>query len=71
MSLFSGPSFSFIGAFFPSWMLYALVAILGTLVVRGVFIRVGIDDILPLRLTSYVAIAIAFASAIALAASQP
>lgn len=70
MSLFSGPSFSFIGAFFPSWMLYALVALLATLLIRAAFIRVGIDDLLPLRLTSYLAIAIALASALALAAYQ-
>jgi len=67
MSFLSTPSYPFIGAFFPAWMLYAFIAVLLTLVVRAVFIRVGVDDVLPLRLTSYTALAVAIGCALALA----
>jgi len=45
------------GAYFPSWLACALAGILGAVVVRVIFVRVGIDDILPVRLPVYVAIA--------------
>jgi len=48
-------------------MLCALVAVAATLLVRVVFVRTGIDDALPLRLTSYAALAIALGCALALA----
>lgn len=62
----SGPSFSLLGAYFPSWMLCLLIAILITLLLRVVFIRIGLDDILPFRLTAYTAIVIAIACGLAL-----
>lgn len=67
MSFLSAPTYPFLGAFFPAWMLYAFVSVILTLMVRGVFIRVGVDDLLPLRLTSYTALAIAIGCALALA----
>ncbi|MDT6941310.1 YtcA family lipoprotein [Brucella pseudogrignonensis] len=62
----SGPSFSLLGAYFPSWMLCLLVAIVITILLRVVFIRLGVDDILPFRLTAYTAIVIAIACGLAL-----
>lgn len=62
----AGPSFSLFGAYFPSWMLCLLIAIIITLLLRVVFIRLGIDDILPFRLTAYTAIVIAIASSLAI-----
>jgi len=51
------PSLSLFGAYFPSWLACALAGILGAVIVRVIFIRAGIDDILPVRLPVYVAIA--------------
>lgn len=68
MPFLSSPSYSVFGAFFPAWMLYAFIALVGTIALRAVFIRVGIDDVLPLRLVTYTAIAIAIASALSLIA---
>lgn len=48
-------------------MLCAFIALLVTLLVRAIFVRVGLDDILPLRLTSYTALAVAVGCALALA----
>jgi len=62
----SGPSFSLLGAYFPSWMLCLLIAIVITILVRVVMIRIGLDDILPFRLTAYTAIVIAIACGLAL-----
>lgn len=61
----SGPSFPLFGAYFPSWMLCLFVAIIITVLLRAVFIRLGIDDLLPFRLTAYTAIVIATASGLA------
>lgn len=47
-------------------MLCLLIAIIITLLLRVVFIRLGIDDILPFRLTAYTAIVIAIASSLAI-----
>lgn len=68
MPFLSNPSYSVFGAFFPAWMFYAVVALVATIALRAVFIRVGVDDILPLRLVTYTAIAIAIASAMSLIA---
>lgn len=51
------PSIPFFGAYFPSWLACALVGILGAVVVRLAFVRLGVDDALPARLPVYVAIA--------------
>lgn len=51
------PAIPLFGAYFPSWLLCALVGILGAVAVRLVFIRLGIDDALPARLPIYVCIA--------------
>ena len=44
------PSYELFVAYFPAWMLSALVGIIGAIVARVAFIAIGIDDILPFRL---------------------
>lgn len=51
------PSLLFFGAYFPSWLACALVGILGAVVVRVVFVKMGVDDVLPARLLTYTCIA--------------
>ncbi|MGE4372099.1 MAG: YtcA family lipoprotein [Xanthobacter sp.] len=59
------PSFFFFGAYFPSWMLCVAGGVIGALLVRAVFVYLGIDDQLPVRLLVYSCLAaiIGFASA--------
>jgi hypothetical protein len=51
------PTIPMFGAYFPSWLACALIGILGAVVVRLVFIKAGIDDVLPWRLPIYVCVA--------------
>lgn len=53
------PALPFFGAYFPSWLLCAVLGILGAVCVRLAFIRLGIDDALPARLPVYVCVAAA------------
>lgn len=66
IKMFSGPSIYIFGAFFPSWMLCLFLALIIVLLIRVVFIRTGIDDLLTFRLTTYTAMLIAVASVLAL-----
>jgi len=38
-----GPQINFIGSFFPSWMLCALIGIVVTLLARRLLVRTGVD----------------------------
>lgn len=51
------PAIPLFDAFFPAWLLCAFVGVIGAVLVRVAFIRIGLDDILPLRLPVYVAVA--------------
>jgi len=51
------PAIPLFGAYFPGWLLCAFCGVIGAVVVRLVFIRIGLDDILPVRLPAYVAVA--------------
>ncbi|MFG1393086.1 YtcA family lipoprotein [Xanthobacter agilis] len=51
------PTIPFFGAYFPSWLACALAGILGAVLVRVAFVRLGVDDVLPARLPIYVSIA--------------
>jgi hypothetical protein len=53
------PSITVLGAFFPSWMLCAIVGIALTLVVRRVFMAAGADAELGPRSVVYPALALA------------
>jgi hypothetical protein len=50
------PTFSIVGAYFPAWMLCALLGIAGTVVARAVLSGLGLDAILPAKLFVYTSI---------------
>lgn len=54
------PSFLLFGSYFPSWLVGVAISIPLTLLVRWGLIRVGIDDVLPLRLLVYVCLGLIF-----------
>lgn len=56
-----GPSFSVVGSYFPYWMACAFIGIITAVIARVLFIRVGIDEVLPWRLLVYVCLALAVA----------
>jgi hypothetical protein len=60
------PSIPLFGAYFPAWLACVVVGILGAVLLRVVFVLVGIDDRLPLRLLVYVSLAAAIAFATSL-----
>lgn len=64
--MIQGPSFYLVGAFFPSWMLCLAAALIIVLVVRLIFIRIGLEDLLTFRLLTYTAMVVAIAYAFAL-----
>jgi hypothetical protein len=54
------PWFSVFGAYFPAWMVCTLIGVLGAVLVRAIFIAVGIDAVLVMRLLTYTAIGVLF-----------
>jgi len=64
-ALEGSPSLPFAGAYFPFWLVSAFGGILAVVLLRIVLIRLGIDDVLPLRLLVYVALAAAIALGLA------
>lgn len=60
------PSTPLFGAYFPSWLICVAIGVLGSVAVRAVFIRLGIDDVLPWKLIVYLGIAGLLASGCAL-----
>lgn len=62
------PSIALFGAYFPAWLACALAGILGAVVCRLIFIPLGIDDLLPVRLPVYVAVAAAIGFLVSIAA---
>jgi hypothetical protein len=58
------PSRNILGSYFPSWMVCALVALVLTIIVRGVFVRTGIDAVLPAPLVAYLGLFAAFTFAV-------
>ena len=54
------PSFLIMGSYVPSWLVGAFISIPFTLLLRLVFIRLRIDDALPVRLLVYLGIALLF-----------
>ncbi len=47
----------FYGAYFPSWLICAAVGILGSVLVRMLLIRLGIDEGIPFRTLVYISLA--------------
>ena len=56
----------FFGAYFPSWIACSLIGIVGAVVVRLVFIKIGLDDVMPVRVIVYLFLAIAIGLAASL-----
>ncbi|MEO2039334.1 MAG: YtcA family lipoprotein [Martelella sp.] len=56
----------FFGAYFPSWIACSLIGIVGAVVLRLVFIKIGLDDVMPLRVIVYLFLAIAIGLAASL-----
>ncbi len=52
------PAVEITGSYFPSWMLFLVFGIVGSVLLRGVLIRIGIDDYMPFRVISYTALAL-------------
>lgn len=47
------PAFTLLGSFIPYWMVCAAIGLVIAIIVRVIFIKTGIDDVLPLRLLVY------------------
>ncbi|MBY3537552.1 hypothetical protein HFN68_32425 [Rhizobium laguerreae] len=62
----ASPSVPLFGAFFPSWLLCAVIGIIGSVILRAIFIRSGMDDQLPWRSIVYVSIAATIAFGVSL-----
>jgi YtcA-like protein len=46
----TAPAFQIFGAFFPAWLMCALVGAVGAIVARILFVTTGLSDILPFQL---------------------
>ena len=46
----AAPSIVLFGAFFPAWMLCAIIGIFGAIAARGIFVASGLDSVLPFQL---------------------
>ena len=44
------PSFVLVDAFFPAWMLCAIIGIFGAIAARGIFVAAGLGSVLPFQL---------------------
>lgn len=49
----ASPSRNILGSYFPSWMLCALLGIVGTIVIRVILIKTGVDAVLPAPVLVY------------------
>ncbi|MBO1519916.1 YtcA family lipoprotein [Oceanisphaera pacifica] len=52
------PSFVVAGSFFPAWLIFMFAGILLTLLIRVIFIKVGLDDALRFRVLIYSCLAL-------------
>lgn len=60
-SLHGAPSFPLVGAYFPAWMMCAIIGILAAVGFRVAFLALGIDTILRFRLFTYVSLGVLMA----------
>ncbi|MDQ0512395.1 YtcA family lipoprotein [Ancylobacter amanitiformis] len=60
------PSLPLFGAYFPFWLICLTAGVIGAVVLRALFIRIDLDDLLPWRLLVYVCLAAAIGFALAL-----
>jgi len=52
------PSFVVFGSYFPAWIVCALAGLALAIAIRAVFLRVGIDEFLPVRLLVYISLGV-------------
>jgi hypothetical protein len=55
------PWFSFFGAYFPAWLLCAVIGVIGAVLARVLFIAIGLDAIVRARLLTYGSLAVLLA----------
>lgn len=60
------PSIPLFGAYFPAWLICTGAGVLGAAVVRVAFVRLGVDELLPWRLLTYICVAAIVGFALAL-----
>ncbi|MBK1643884.1 hypothetical protein CKO25_04240 [Thiocapsa imhoffii] len=65
------PALPFFGAYFPSWLIFATIGILGSVLVRVVLIHFGLDEGIPFRTLVYIALACLIAFTLAATAIGP
>lgn len=63
----ASPAQPMFGAYFPFWLICAAVGILGAVLARVLFIRIGLDEVLPWRLAVYSSLAAAIGFVLAFA----
>jgi hypothetical protein len=56
------PSIPIAGAYFPAWLVSALIGVLAAAVARGLFVASGVAEMLPLQLFVCTAIGVAAAA---------
>jgi hypothetical protein len=56
------PSIPLAGAYFPAWLLCALIGVLGAALARALFVMSGVAQLLPLQLFVCTAIGVAVAA---------
>lgn len=54
----AAPTIPMFGSFFPSWLICLFAGVIATVVLRGIFILVGLDDILRWRVPTYMSMAL-------------
>lgn len=54
----AAPSVAMFDSFFPSWLICLLVAVVAAVILRVVFVAIGLDDVLQARVPVYMALAL-------------
>lgn len=54
----AAPSFTIAGSYFPAWIVFAFIAVILTVLIRVVLIRLGIDDLMRFKVFVYSALAL-------------
>ena len=54
----AAPTFVFFGSYFPAWIVCAILGVVVAVAVRKLFIVIGLDEVLPVRLIVYASLAL-------------
>lgn len=60
------PSLAIAGSYFPAWLLMCFASIAGTILIRLLLIRLGIDEVLRFKLFFYTCLALSLCFALVL-----